>query len=407
MGLHVDACVVGTTCAPGVLHFPKTKHISRTQTSEDVDGEMLLPNLFRLSIGETLFDDLAKSGGGKDNCNFHKDRLVPPDEQDKPDYYPPEEDDENCATEGYLMYKPVNTDGGPVKYKHNAYNGKTIEVTTSSETGEQSITLQPLLTRSATVDDRVTYFEHIYRDWIKDVFPVTCKRPDGLLRVRWDLYGETLLEHSEWYYIDPQNSGHLFISFVDNITMKKKLHLPELQVGCFEGKFIYIVLVCAQAGAGKTLLSVADAVASKLGADGVALSSLSNSAGAYFNAGYEFVSKSDGKPINVEKWVQEVKQPNGKVKRVLNTTVPRSDVQERRGTKRQGEFEDDKGSEETPTPGTEEAEQREYEEGAEHGDGAYKSYSDERWRLIRLLYDTLKRARIRYRQFSELSYEIM
>ena len=368
---------------------------------------MPLPDLSRLSIGQTLFEHLAKRGGGKDNCNFHEDHIVPPDERDNPDYDPPVDDDQNCATEGYLMYKPFNVDLSPVKYVQNAYNGKAIEVTTSADTGSQKITLQPLLTRGATTKDRVEYFENKYRDWIDVVFPVTCKRPEGLLNVRWDLYGETLLEHSEWYYLDPQNRGHLFISSVDNITRRKKLHLPELRVGYFDSNFIYIVLVCAQAGAGvgKTLLSVADAVALKLGADGVALSSLSNSAGAYFNAGYAFVSKWDGKPINVDEWVERVEQPNGNVKRVLKTTMPHEPAQEGRGTKRSGEFEGDKEREETPTPMTERAEQSDGEEDATDADDAYKLYLDERSRLRRLLENTLERARRLYRQLGELSYE--
>jgi hypothetical protein len=214
-----------------------------------------------------------------------------------------------------------------------------------------------------------------------------------------------LLEHSEWYYLDPHHRGHLFISSVDNITRRKKLHLPG--VGYFDSNFIYIVLVCAQAGAGvgKTLLSVADAVASKLGADGVALSSLSNSAGAYFNAGYKFVSKWDGKPINVDEWVDEVKQPNGNVKRVLNTTMPHRPVQEGRGTKRPGEFEGDNTREETPTPKTEKAEQSDGEEDATDDEDAYKLYLDERSRLRRLWEDTLERARHLYRQLGELSYD--
>jgi hypothetical protein len=365
--------------------------------------EMLLPDLSSLNIGNTLFDHLAKRGGGKDSCNFHEDHLVPPDERDNSEYEPPEDDPQNCATEGYLMYKPINVAEGPVGYKPNEYNGKTITVATSRETGSQEITLQPLLRRGATLTDRVSYFKKVHKNWIEEVFPMTCKRPGGLLSITWDRYGETLLEHSEWYYIDPQNRGHLFISVVDNITRRKKLHLPELNVGYFDGNFIYVVLVCAQAGAGvgKTMLSAADAVASKLGVQGVSLASLSNSAGAYFNSGYKFVSKWDGMEIDVEGWVEEVQQPNGQIKRVLNTTAPHGAMHEHNGTKRRGE--DDTGREDTPTPRTEKAEQSEDEEDAED---AYRLYLDERSRLKRLLDDTLERARNLYRQLSALSYEI-
>ena len=43
---------------------------------------MSLPDLSGLSIGHTLFDNLAKRGGGKDGYNFHEDHIVPPGERD-------------------------------------------------------------------------------------------------------------------------------------------------------------------------------------------------------------------------------------------------------------------------------------------------------------------------------------
>lgn len=285
---------------------------------------MSLPDLSALCIGHTLFDYLAGSGGGKEDCNFHEDEIVPPEHRDNPDYDPPISKEQNCATEGYLMYKPTHRGVDRVQYNSTSFKDKAIAVTISAETGAHVITLQPLLGRSAGKTARIERFESEHRQWIDTVFPVTCKRPNGLLDIRWKGYGEDLLTQSDWYYLDPKGEGHLFVSSSYNKTTRKILKLPEPPVGCFKGNLIYIVLVCAKAGTGvgKTMLSVADAVASKIGADGIALSTLSNSAGVYFNHGYEFVSKSNGMPIDVAEWVEERVQPGGKVKRFLNTTKP-------------------------------------------------------------------------------------
>jgi len=343
---------------------------------------MSLPDLSALTIGESVFDHLAKRGGGKDPCNFHEDHIVPLEERDNPDYKPPFDKAGNCATEGYLMYKKVPPSSGSVVYKVNAYNRKRITVQVPSNTGFEDMTFEPILGRSATLADRVTYFTSNHADWIKNAFPLACKRPEGLLNVRWDFYGEDLLLNSEWFYIDPEFRGHLFISAVDNKSRRDALKLP-LEIGYFTGNFIYIVLVCARtdAGIGKKLIAAADAVAAKLGADGVALATLSNSAGPYFSLGYEFVSKWTGLPINVDEFVEEKVLPDGRVKRILNTGYQHSMKQEGEGKKRPRTASDDDGSDGPSTPST--AVMPSDDEDAENAEDAEEK--DKRTKLQKLL----------------------
>ena len=85
--------------------------------------------------------------------------------------------------------------------------------------------------------------------------------------------------------------------------------------GVFNGRYLYIALVCAAGGAGygKHLMKVAEAASRMLGCDGVALASLSNSAGFYYNLGYRFVSKQDGTPLDVSDWTEQVKLADGRL----------------------------------------------------------------------------------------------
>ena len=83
--------------------------------------------------------------------------------------------------------------------------------------------------------------------------------------------------------------------------------------------------MCAAGGVGygKQLMNVAEAASRILGCDGVALASLSNSAGFYYSLGYRFVSKQDGTPSDVSAWTEQVKLADGRLKTMLR---PERDV---------------------------------------------------------------------------------
>ena len=268
---------------------------------------MGLPNLSQLSIDATLFEHVALHGGGKQKCHTHKEPILTHDDADV---------SRNCAVDGYLMFKSVP---GAVE-SPSEYSGTFIDLVADG----QSVQLKPLLKRTRSKADRENDFEYRHLQWIRNTFPLVCDRGQGLPSVTWESYGKELARITEWYYLDEAGQrGHLFVQLLDTPQHKLKMHMPT--GGVFKGRYLYIALVCAAGGTGygKYLMKVAEAASRMLGCDGVALASLSNSAGFYYSLGYEFVSKLDGMPLDVSAWTEQVRLADGRLKTMLR---PERDV---------------------------------------------------------------------------------
>ena len=82
------------------------------------------------------------------------------------------------------------------------------------------------------------------------------------------------------------------------------MHMPT--GGIFSGRYLYIALVCSAGMQGyiKHLMGYAEAACRALGCEGIALASLSNSAGVYYSLGYRFASKWDGTLLDVTAWTE-------------------------------------------------------------------------------------------------------
>mgnify|MGYP006086243835 CR=1 FL=1 len=266
---------------------------------------MPLPDLTLLEINAKLFDHVAKAGAGKKGCVRHVEPITK-DEDGNPNF--------NCAVDGYLMFKTV--EGG--EFSPENYSGKTLSVEVDGTPQE----LRPLLARTRAAADRKSEFERIHVDWIKNYFPLRCDRGAGLGNVEWEGYGAELAKITEWYFIDEvEKKGHIFLQLLDTPIYKTKMHMPT--GGVFAKRYLYIALVCSAGSPGyiKFLMRMAEAACRKLGCNGIALASLSNSAGVYYSLGYKFVSKWDGLPLDVSAWTEVVEQEDGTKKTFLRPDV--------------------------------------------------------------------------------------
>ena len=261
----------------------------------------MLPNLSLLNFSTDaktkLFDHVAQRGGGKNECVVHSEDYSK-EKNNKADY--------NCAIDGYLMYRSIEGAAAP-----SDYSGKEITVQVEGV----PVALQPLLSRARAAADRKSDFERRHVDWIRNTFPLVCERGTGLEPVTWDDYGKELAKITEWYILDEaQKRGHLFLQLFDTLGYKQRMHMPA--DGVFAGRYMYIALVCAAGGVGygKYLMKVAEAACRVLGCEGIALASLSNSAGFYYSLGFKFVSNVGGQELDVSAWTELVEQPDGSVK---------------------------------------------------------------------------------------------
>jgi len=273
----------------------------------------MLPNLSLLNFSTDaktkLFEHVAQRGGGKNACTTHSEDYSKKN-NNKADF--------NCAIDGYLMFRSIEGAAAP-----SNYSGKEITVQVEGV----PVALQPLLSRARAAADRKSDFERRHVDWIRNTFPLVCERGAGLEAVTWDDYGKELAKITEWYLLDEaQKRGHLFLQLFDTLPHKQKMHMPA--DGVFSGRYMYVALVCAVGGVGygKYLMKVAEAACRVLGCEGIALASLSNSAGFYYSLGFKFVSKVGGQELDVSAWTELVEQPDGSVKtRLLPERVSNAD----------------------------------------------------------------------------------
>lgn len=261
----------------------------------------MLPNMSGLTLATNakteLLEHVAQRGGGKTSCIKHTDKF-----KTKEDNNP----EINCAIDGYLMYKTIEGAAMP-----SDYSGMQINLQVEGA----PVALLPLLKRTRAAADRKNDFEIRHFEWIRDTFPIVCNRGAGLSPLSWDNYGKELAKITEWYFLDEaQKRGHLFLQLFDTPAYKGKMHMPG--EGVFAGRYLYVALVCAVSGDGygKHLMKVAEAACRALGCEGIALASLSNSAGFYYSLGFKFVSKLGGQPLDVSAWTELVQQLDGSIK---------------------------------------------------------------------------------------------
>lgn len=325
----------------------------------------MLPDLSCLTVGANLFDHLAKNGVGKDECSRHKEPVLTA-----------EDGRDNCAVDGYLMFKTLAA---------KEADPRGVSRLLGRRIATYSAEFEPLLTRSFTAYERLEFLKTEHSDWISRVFPIVCDRGGDLGPVKFANYGPELASVTDWFVLDAQGEkGHLFVSLANNKTMKNALHIPNK--GLFSGRFLFIALVCSNApGFGKKMLSAAEELAALLGCDGIALASLSNSAGAYFNAGYQFVSKRDGSVVDVSPWVESQTRDDGTTRLFLKQET---DLAPARGKRRAAPE-----PEPEPAPDSDESSDSDCD-----GPSA-----DERSCIRRKLEETLERARQLYRRWSLLS----
>ena len=268
---------------------------------------MSLPDLSGLSISQNLFEHLVKECVAKsEDC----------------------EDADVCDEDGFLMFKTIDTP----RYS-DIHVGKDVTLTKSGLT----FTALPVSLR--TTEEKLDYFRKKHSEWVQQVFYRLCNRGKDLGSITWTKYGKELMSITDWYFLDFQKRGQMFVSLVDDEASLENLHLEK--VGVFSKRFLYIALVCAKPGFGfgKIMLNAAEELARELGCAGIVLASLINSAGVYFSQGYRFTSRINGKPIDVEAWVENELQKDGSVKRRLNPDKPKilSPPNEPRGSKRRHE----------------------------------------------------------------------
>ena len=228
----------------------------------------------------------------------------------------------NCAIDGYLMYKEVSDGRVDPPPALDAVFDKSLNVTV----GGKDYELKALPGRSTNPRrdrERRNAFEQENPDWVRDVFHEVCKRPGKLGSISWNGYGTELSGVTDWYYLDtdPARRGHLFLQLFDSKAMKEAKHMPT--EGAFDGRYLYIAVVCAYPKTiAKDLLLVAEEASRQLGCTGVALATLSNSAGFYYSRNYRFMDKRDGSAIDTTAWTRP-QIINGVEKTVLD---PEMDV---------------------------------------------------------------------------------
>ena len=264
---------------------------------------MNLPNLLGLSLATdaSLFEHLSERGGGKRGCIKHVEPIITDDDENA---------DVNCAVDGYIMFKGIDGAAPP-----QDYSGKFVDMTVDGS----PVRMIPLLKRTQAAAVRKLEFERRHADWIRNTFPIVCDRGAGLSPVTWEGYGEELAKLTEWYFLDEeQKRGHLFLQLFDTTRHKIRHKMPI--GGAFSGRYLYIALVCASGGRGygKVLMKYAEEACRVLGCEGIALASLSNSAGFYYSLGFRFNSKWDGAPIDVTAWTTVELRDDGTTKVVLN-----------------------------------------------------------------------------------------
>ena len=144
----------------------------------------MLPNLSRLSISNNLFEKLVEEGVAKNKeCKTA----------------------EKCDVDGFLMYKPIEGSSG----ESEVLSGTDVTL-------ESGITFTSLPSELESVEDKFEHFRKKHKDWVKTVFYRLCKRGGDLGSIRWRAYGLELMSFTDWYFLDEEQRGQIFVSLVNN-----------------------------------------------------------------------------------------------------------------------------------------------------------------------------------------------
>lgn len=307
----------------------------------------MLPSLCNLTLNRTttvdstLFEYLAtqeKKGGKKSTCWYHSEEVGDTNYK------------ENCAIEGYLMYKEVaSLPEGSVNMRQMF--GQDITV----ETPEGNRVMRALLNRlTSTKTRRLQELWNRHWDYLKFVFDKLCVRgyiqaigKDGQPKLNKDKspkmlpygieftrFGEDLAKFTDWYFIDewitkqeesdlepkrnkpplppervaeverlkalPRHRGLLFVRLYDTTEVKVADDMPY--EGVYKKPYLFVILVCATGskGFGNYLMNMVYKLAYRLGCGTVALAALPEAAGFYYaKHGFTFASR-DGDLIDIK-----------------------------------------------------------------------------------------------------------
>ena len=282
---------------------------------------MSLPDLSRLHLESaptdaTVYQHLIQNNVAK-NKKCVKHASNPPSNPD-----PSVHDYEvNCAIDGYYMFKalPPAPDAPPPPA--HSYLNRPLPVTLS--TGER-VVLSSMGSRAVAVRTRFWNFYSDHNDWVRDVFETVCDRRrdangEALGTIEWKQYGEELVKTTDWYYLDPNERGQIYLQLLDTPAFKDEMGMPTR--GAFAGRYLYIALVCSLPKTiGSYLMEIAEAACRALGCEGIALASLSNSAPFYLHKGFQFMDRTTGQPIDVTPWLKTV-TVNGRSQIVIDETT--------------------------------------------------------------------------------------
>jgi hypothetical protein len=269
---------------------------------------MATPNLSRLHVtaptDAKVFEHLIAKGSAKDKrCTKHLATLPDPDENQAA--Y-----DQavagNCAIDGYLMYKavvPRDADDPPPPA--DSYLGRPMVVALDDGTRATFASMGKRTVTARTRRDK--FWTGPGSEWVEKVFSKVCDRGmdeagKHLGSVEWWAYKDDLVKATDWYYLDPFERGHLFLQLLDTPEIKAAMDMSTS--GAFAGRYLYIALVCSVPHTiGSHLMAMAEAACRTLGCEGIALATLSNSAEFYLAKGFRFMSRDEGRPIDVSPWL--------------------------------------------------------------------------------------------------------
>lgn len=267
---------------------------------------MVLPDLSGLHVATptkaTVFEHLIENQVAKDkSCTKHRAALPDPD-KDAAAY--DQAVSGNCALDGYLMYKAVPSTTLQVP-PADLYLGRPMVV--ALDDGTQA-TFSSMGKRAVSVQTRRNKFwTGEGSNWVEKVFAKVCARGkdvqgNDLGSVEWSEYKDDLVKATDWYFLDPEERGHLFLQLLDTPTFKEEMDMPTR--GAFSGRYLYVALVCSTPHTiGSNLMAMAEAACRTLGCTGIALATLSNSAEFYLSKGFQFMSQDGGRPIDVSPWL--------------------------------------------------------------------------------------------------------
>ena len=208
-------------------------------------------------------------------------------------------DPENCSKDGYLMAKRLEPDPKVEFTEPNVYQSYNV----CTEWGAyelECVQVKSLIKNSVDkfhkLDRLMLNGRKAMEVYVDELCVIDEKTKRG---INFESFGKELAGDTHWYYAK-EDLGSIFLRYEND---KKKLDLSDRG-------YLYVVLVCAKKGTGEgiKLLQMAEAFAKQLGLEHIVLAALPHVITYYYNKmGYKFVSVTDGKVIDVVKWIVDGK----------------------------------------------------------------------------------------------------